>query len=120
MFLSKNFAICKHLLQILNENGLLKISSLLLLLRKISENFNIAENIFHNFNVEAEPELLRKAVMEDDRAFEYFGYWNAAAVKTLRIFHLWLKIERPFRLSEQYQMVKKSRRAGPNLSNSEG
>ena len=26
--------------------------------------------------------------MEDDKAFEYFGYWNAAAaVKTLRIFH---------------------------------
>ena len=54
----------------------------------ICKNLKIAENIFHIFNIEGEPELLRKAVMEDDRDFEYFGYWYEAAVKSLIDFSL--------------------------------
>ena len=30
------------------------------------KEFKIVEHIFHIFNIEAEPGLLRKAVMEDD------------------------------------------------------
>ena len=33
------------------------------------------EGIFHIFNKEGASQLLRKAVMEDDGDFEYFGYW---------------------------------------------
>ena len=35
----------------------------------------IVEGIFHIFNKEGAAQLLRKAVMEDDGDFEYFGYW---------------------------------------------
>ena len=47
------------------------------------------EGIFHIFNKEGASQLLRKAVMEDDGDFEYFGYWLPSGQNFEKFFILW-------------------------------